>query len=154
MTEAEQKEVWYCYLLRSTISGRTYNGSTNDLKRRLRQHNGELSGGAVATKTGQPWVFFAVLKGLPDHVNALSCEWRIRHPDGRRKKKGQYSGTVGRIQGLNKVLQLDQWSSRCMHRNQEMNLELHILPDAATFLDVDKIMDNIKVTIVDEIVNW
>ena len=46
------KDTWYCYLLRNTseqFKMCTYNGSTNDLKRRLRQHNEEIKGGAKAT---------------------------------------------------------------------------------------------------------
>ena len=37
----------YCYFLQS--KNRTYNGYTVDLHRRLRQHNGELAGGAKVT---------------------------------------------------------------------------------------------------------
>ena len=40
----------YVYLLVST-SGNTYVGATVDLNRRLRQHNKEIKGGAVATGT-------------------------------------------------------------------------------------------------------
>ena len=39
---------YYCYIIRSTnpaFSNSTYNGSTNNLVRRLRQHNGEIVGG-------------------------------------------------------------------------------------------------------------
>ena len=42
-------EEWYCYILRNKqpqYSHLTYNGSTNNPKRRLRQHNEEISGGA------------------------------------------------------------------------------------------------------------
>ena len=43
---------WYCYILRNRqhkYSHLTYNGSTNNPYRRLRQHNEEISGGAVYT---------------------------------------------------------------------------------------------------------
>ena len=45
-------EQWYCYILRNKqpqYSHLTYNGSTNNPYRRLRQHNEEISGGAVYT---------------------------------------------------------------------------------------------------------
>ena len=35
---------YYVYLLKSTVSNRTYVGYTVNIKRRLRQHNGEIKG--------------------------------------------------------------------------------------------------------------
>jgi len=43
---------WYVYVLRSYKKNRTYVGSTNNLKRRLNQHN---NGFCKATKFGIPW---------------------------------------------------------------------------------------------------
>ena len=40
---------WFCYLLINTNNNSTYVGVTKNLERRLRQHNGEISGGAKAT---------------------------------------------------------------------------------------------------------
>ena len=34
--------MWYVYILRSEIDGKIYIGSTNDLKRRVKQHNSGL----------------------------------------------------------------------------------------------------------------
>ena len=48
-----------CYLLRSKAtanSNRTYVGSTPNPPRRIRQHNGELTQGAVKTSRFRPWV--------------------------------------------------------------------------------------------------
>lgn len=48
-----------CYLLKSTStprSNRTYVGSTPDPPRRIRQHNGELTQGALKTSRFRPWV--------------------------------------------------------------------------------------------------
>ncbi|RZD39298.1 MAG: hypothetical protein CXT73_07760 [Methanobacteriota archaeon] len=80
--------MWYCYILRNKLlqyQNNTYNGSTNNPIRRLRQHNEEIKGGARAThgKGGQ-WEYCAMLSGFPDHINALSCEWSI----GKTRKKG------------------------------------------------------------------
>ena len=69
---------WYCYILRNRqdkYSHLTYNGSTNSPYRRLRQHNEEISGGAVYTHgRGGGWEIYALLTGFVDHKNALSCE--------------------------------------------------------------------------------
>lgn len=46
--------VWFVYILCSA-GGRTYVGVTTDVDRRLRQHNGELAGGARATRAHRPW---------------------------------------------------------------------------------------------------
>jgi len=68
---------WHCYLL-ATCDGRsekTYVGVTPNLDRRLRQHNGEISGGAKAT-TGRRWERICHVRGFPDHRAALQFEWR------------------------------------------------------------------------------
>lgn len=53
---------WKCYLLVSLKTGRTYVGCTTDAARRLRQHNGDLSGGGRYTSRGRPWRLAAVSK--------------------------------------------------------------------------------------------
>ena len=45
--------VWYVYLL-ACADGTLYTGVTTDLERRVRQHNGELSGGAKYTACRRP----------------------------------------------------------------------------------------------------
>lgn len=47
--------MWTVYMLQSAVTGRLYIGVTNNLDRRLRQHNGALRGGAKATRAGRPW---------------------------------------------------------------------------------------------------
>lgn len=43
------------YVLVSKVSTRTYVGIALDPKRRLAEHNGELPGGAKATRGFRPW---------------------------------------------------------------------------------------------------
>ena len=45
--------MWYVYLLRCA-DGSLYTGIATDLQRRLRQHNGELAGGAQYTRGRRP----------------------------------------------------------------------------------------------------
>ena len=49
----ERSKLWYVYLLRCA-DNTLYCGITTDLQKRLRQHNGELIGGAKYTKVRQP----------------------------------------------------------------------------------------------------
>lgn len=81
--------MWYVYLLRNSKTGRTYIGCTTDPKRRLRQHNGEIGGGAWSTRRGAPhWELDLVLEGFESR--SIACRWeailkkRARGIEGRR----------------------------------------------------------------------
>jgi structure-specific endonuclease subunit SLX1 len=68
---------------------RTYIGSTNDLKRRIRQHNGEIKGGARATQTDRPWTILccAFSDEIFDRSQACSFEthWKRSTYSDQRK---------------------------------------------------------------------
>lgn len=141
---------WYCYILRNTQSQYkhlTYNGSTNDPIRRLRQHNEEISGGARYTHgRGGGWEIYALLTGFEDHKNALSCEWRIKHTNGRPgKRPPAHLGMIGRIVGLNEVLKLDHWTSKCTVRNQDIPYILYIAEDVIHHIKKQDLPDNITI---------
>jgi len=73
------EEHFYVYLLEAT-GGSTYVGATIDLDHRLRQHNCEIKGGAVATsmkvKRGETWRRVCHVAGFPSWQAALQFEWR------------------------------------------------------------------------------
>lgn len=73
-TEIPPASTWHCYLLESTDGRRTYVGATVNPARRLRQHNGEIAGGAKATK-GRKWVRRFLVGGFKDERTALQFEW-------------------------------------------------------------------------------
>ena len=60
----------------------TYVGATVNLEHRLRQHNKELVGGAVATSRkvgqGQIWKVACYVSGFPTWQAALQFEWRLK----------------------------------------------------------------------------
>lgn len=82
----------FCYILSNTMRTHTYVGYTNNPCRRIRQHNGELAGGAKYTtrygrkvgQDGQPyggWEFAALISNpspLFDNKIALSLEWHMK----------------------------------------------------------------------------
>ena len=85
---------WYVYVLRCSV----YTGVARDLGRRLRQHNGELAGGARYTRARRPVTLLwsephddraaaqgreAALKRLPRHAKlALIRRASPALPDG------------------------------------------------------------------------
>ena len=147
--------MWFCYILRNTsekFSRHTYIGSTNNPFRRLRQHNEEIVGGARATHgKGHAWEIYALLAGFPSHKNALSCEWRLKHPKGRRKSTSKYYGTKGRIKGLELVLGLERWTKQCIDDNKDTKFKLWIVKDMEETLDGTKVPPNVEVSRVDKI---
>lgn len=145
---------WFCYVLRNKDvrwKGQTYNGSTNNPVRRLRQHNEEISGGARATHgKGGAWEIYALVSGFPDHRNALSCEWRIKHPSGKPGRRDtKYCGERGRILGLAEVLRLSVWTKQCTVENTCMQLDVWVIGEYADLL-VD-LPANVRVHVVDSI---
>ena len=88
-----EKGLYLCYILRSVVAPpRTYSGSTNDFLHRIRQHNGGLVGGAVATKTSRPWRVAALVYGFSCHAAALRYEWYTKCNHNKKAvRKGQNS---------------------------------------------------------------
>jgi structure-specific endonuclease subunit SLX1 len=65
-------------MLVSTDFRKTYVGATIDPNRRLRQHNGEIVGGARATK-GRHWKRHFLICGFDGEKPALRFEWRWKY---------------------------------------------------------------------------
>jgi len=121
--------------------------------RRLRQHNEEIKGGAKATHgKGGAWEICVMLSGFPDHINALSCEWRMKCPSGRPgKREARYQRVQGRVSSLNEILPLNHWTGKCIVDNCDFKFKLHILKDVVHYLDKTKIPSNIEIIEVDVI---
>jgi predicted GIY-YIG superfamily endonuclease len=99
----------FCYILKSADpkSNYTYNGYTVNLERRIRQHNGEITGGARTTKARRPWEFIMILTSESDSFNrstGLSCEWKIRYPTNKKPRPAEFKGPEGRIRSIDSAL--------------------------------------------------
>jgi predicted GIY-YIG superfamily endonuclease len=71
---------YVCYTLVSANGRCTYVGITNCMARRLRQHNGELCGGAkYTTRRGGGWTVAWYVTGFRTKVEALQFEWALHH---------------------------------------------------------------------------
>ncbi|KAL8542213.1 hypothetical protein ACS0TY_003176 [Phlomoides rotata] len=76
---------WTVYLILSTNPPiKTYVGVTNNFSRRLKQHNGELTGGAKASRAGRPWICACLVQGFSnkskgDQLISSSCKLTQRH---------------------------------------------------------------------------
>ncbi len=93
----------YVYIIHSDLE-KTYCGVTDDLERRIEQHNGIISGGAKATR-GRSWEYFVIIEGFKDRKEALQFEWKMHHPDGKRHKNAKYNGLEGRLLSIKDVFE-------------------------------------------------
>lgn len=107
------KNTHYVYLLYAPNSKHYYIGYTINPLRRLRQHNGYITGGAKHTKKYRPWVLLLLITGFNDAHEALSFEWHWQHfCKGIRKlimTNGKMQAVLGKLyawhqEKYNKVL--------------------------------------------------
>lgn len=72
-TTTTKRSEWYVYLI--TDGRRTYVGATTCVRRRLRQHNREIKGGARATKASAgKWKIVCYLQGFQTRREAYRWE--------------------------------------------------------------------------------
>lgn len=98
-----------CYCLVSE-KGTTYVGFSVDVDRRLRQHNGEITGGAKATH-GHSWKRMCTVAGFPSQQSALQFEWKWKYLS--RKVKG-CSAVERRCVALVELLNSDKSTSNAL----------------------------------------
>ena len=81
--------IWYVYVIRSEVPrfskagkqlpGVHYVGCTVDIERRLRQHNGKITGGSKYTSCHRPWVLVAIYGTYAGQSDALKAERALKH---------------------------------------------------------------------------
>ena len=79
------ENTWFVYLLRCADET-LYCGGTTNLTKRLRQHNGELVGGAKYTKVRQPCTL-VYSEGAPNRSEATKREYQIKQLSRTQKLK-------------------------------------------------------------------
>jgi len=88
-------------------------------KRRLRQHNGELTNGAKTTAKKRPWDIVLTVYGFTCQSSALYFEWCWQHPKEAKRLRdvipnlkniGKHSLLKARIRFLYEMFQLPPWS--------------------------------------------
>ena len=106
MNKDKDKEDWQFYLIKNKHY--TYAGVSPDPVKRLRKHNGEISGGAkYTTGKGPGWTHLCLVKGFPTKIEALQFEWAVKHEPPRN-----VGGIHSRIQKFLKVLCKEKWTSK------------------------------------------
>ena len=97
---------WICYIIEN--KGCTYVGASNNAIKRLRAHNGELSGGAKYTRSKGPgWKHICIIHGFHTKINALQFEWALKHIPPRNS-----GGPINRIKKLFILLNKERWTKK------------------------------------------
>lgn len=97
---------WRAYLIEN--SGCTYVGVSPTPTKRLRQHNGEILGGAkYTTSKGGGWRHLFQVTGFRTSSEALQFEWAWKHMPPRCA-----GGVRNRIAKLEALLQRSRWTSK------------------------------------------
>lgn len=134
-------DAYIVYLIKSTVSNRTYVGSTNNFKRRLRQHNDELKGGAVYTHNRGPWIPIVTVHGFHNKIQSLQLEWALKHVP-----PVTVHGLNARLNKLIILLNKDKWTSKSPEASSvPLNVQWHTssrpsngikVPEYVTFTDL------------------
>lgn len=101
-----QKEEWIFYIIKNRNC--TYAGVSPTPMKRLRQHNGEIKGGAkYTTSVGLGWEHVCLVTGFQDKIQALQFEWAVKHAHPRNA-----GGIENRIKKLYHICNKERWTSK------------------------------------------
>lgn len=75
------------YVLEHQTTRRSYVGISTDPSRRVRQHNGEITGGARSTRSQGPgWIIAEATPCIYDRSTALRIERRVKRARGKERR--------------------------------------------------------------------
>ena len=96
--------MYKCYIIYN--NNNSYVGMTNNIVRRLRQHNQIIKGGAKYTRLiGDGWDYICFIDGFKSKIHALQFEWALKHIN---KKKG----ILNRMDNLILLLNKKYWTKK------------------------------------------
>ncbi len=100
---------WVFYLVENIYNKRTYAGVSPTPERRLRQHNGELAGGAKYTTSHDPggWRHICLVTGFQNKIQSMQFEWAVKHAAPRN-----LGGKAARLKKLTAVMEKERWTSK------------------------------------------
>lgn len=104
--EPHNEEPWSFYIIQN--KGSTYAGVSPDPVKRLRKHNGEISGGAKYTQSRGPgWTHICLVHGFQTKIQALQFEWASKHVPPR-----DAGGVINRLKKLFILFNKPHWTSK------------------------------------------
>ena len=101
--DGDSQKRYFVYWIQS--SNRAYIGATVDPPKRLRQHNGEIAGGAARTRNRGPWHFECVISGFRTWKEALQYEWAAKYYSRACR------GVCARRKALEALKARERWTS-------------------------------------------
>ncbi len=99
----KESDPYLCYLIQCP-TGRCYVGMTNNFCRRLRQHNGDIKGGAKRTRNRGPWRPVVTVHGFDNKIQALQFEWAWQ------KARPRKWSMLGWLERLQTVMRRRRWT--------------------------------------------
>ena len=100
------EDEWFFYLIKN--NNLTYAGVSPTPDKRLRQHNGEIKGGAkYTTSKGPGWEHICLISGFQNKVQSMQFEWAVKHVPPR-----DAGGVENRIKKMLIVCNKERWTSK------------------------------------------
>ena len=138
-TFSRQSPPWIFYIIENR--GCTYAGVSPDPVRRLRQHNGEIKGGAkYTTSKGPGWTHVCLVEGFRTKIEAMQFEWAVKHVPPRNA-----GGMANRIKKLYVICAKERWTSKApAARDIPLNIRWEHYVDADHDADHEALPDYVK----------
>ncbi|XP_054814485.1 structure-specific endonuclease subunit slx1 isoform X1 [Prosopis cineraria] len=120
---------WCVYLIIATNHPiKTYVGVATNFTRLLKQHNGEIKGGAKASRAGRPWICACVICGFTDRSEACVFEskWKAfsRRVPQKKQNKQIEDASLALLQRRQEALNRVKRSLDCNHLEINWHLNL------------------------------
>ncbi len=115
---------------------KTYIGYTVNFTRRIRQHRGEIVGGARYTKRFEGWEYLMIMTcNTWNAVRAMQIEWLCKHPERKKRIAPKFRGKIGKIISLVEI---------CSRVNDD-KIDLYITDDITKEIHELNLPENIQI---------